>query len=83
MNIIGRNDIKHTYFKDLKGGDVFYFLKDCNNIKELKLRIYMKCGHDQTDKSAVNLETGICYRFDDYEAVEILDATMTIKSKQI
>lgn len=82
MNIYGKTEIKPTFFKDLKGGEVFYFLKDCKDIKDIKVKIYMRCGHTQSDKSAVNLETGICYGFDDYEPVEVLDATMNIKPKQ-
>lgn len=78
MNILGKVEIKPTYFKDIKGGDVFYFLKDYKDIIDIKLNIYMKCLGDR----AVNLETGILYSFDDYEAVEILDATMNIKPKQ-
>lgn len=83
MKILGKTEIKTTLFKDLKDGDVFYFLKDCKDIKDIKVKIYMRCGHTQSDKSAVNLESGICYGFDDYEPVEVLDATMNIKSKSI
>ena len=68
-----------TTFKDLKQGDVFYFLKDCNDVVNQK--IYMRCGHTSSDLSAVNLDTGTCYGFDKDELVEILDAAITVKPR--
>lgn len=79
MTIYGRSDIHTTTFKDLKQGDVFYTLKDCRDVANLK--IYMRCGHTSSDLSAVNLDTGICYGLDKDEPVEILDITMTVKLK--
>lgn len=79
MIIYGRMDIHTTTFKDLKNGDIFYILKDSKDLGNQK--IYMRCGHTSSDLSAVNLDTGICYGFDKDEPVEIVDAVMTIKSK--
>lgn len=80
MIIYGRSNIHTTTFKDLKHGDVFYFLKDCNDVSNQK--IYMRCGHTASDLSAVNLDTGICYGFGKDELVEILDAAITVKPRE-
>ena len=80
MTIYGRSDIHTTTFKDLKQGDVFYLLKDCNDVVNQK--IYMRCGHTSSDLSAVNLDTGTCYGFDKDELVEILDAAITVKPRE-
>lgn len=79
MQIYGKADLHSTMYKDLKKGDVFYFLKDCKEF--LGQKIYMRCGHT-SENSAVNLETGICYVFDDNEPVEIVEATLNIKQKK-
>lgn len=79
MQIYGKTNIHLTIYKDLKKGDVFYFLKDYKEFLGQK-KIYMRCGHT-SENSAVNLETGICYVFDDNEPVEIVEATLNIKQK--
>ena len=83
MRIHGVTNIKITTFNDLKKGDIFYFLKDAKEITDItnlnNQKIYMRCGHGQNDKDAVNLATGICYGFTDNEPVEILNATLNIE----
>lgn len=79
IQVYGKADIHLTMYKDLKKGDVFYFLKDCKDF--MRQKIYMRCGHT-SENSAVNLETGICYGFDDNEPVEIVEATLNIKQKK-
>ena len=78
MKVYGKADIHSVLYKDLEKGDVFIFLKDCKDLVGRK--VYMRCGHT-SENSAVNLETGICYSFDDGEPVEIVDATLNIKAK--
>ena len=82
MNIYGKVDIglQQKKFKDLKTGDVFCFVKDlCKCHPEIK--IYMRCGRVEADKTAMNLETGIMYTFDEYEPVKILSAVLNVKGE--
>ena len=80
LKIMGLTGIRTTTFKDLKNGDVFFFIKDfVNGGLNQDSHVYMRCGHTGTDKSAVNLKTGICYCFDDKEPVELLEATVNLK----
>lgn len=80
MDIYGKLELynKQKKFKDLKSGDVFYFVD-----KQIKsssdIRIYMRGGHTHTDKTAINLETGIMYSFDGDQPVQIVSATMSIE----
>lgn len=82
MDISGKLDIynKHKKFKDLKFGEVFYFvnqsLKDSSDI-----RIYIRGGHTDTSKTAMNLETGIMYSFDEYEPVKVISAYLQIENE--
>lgn len=39
MQIYGKADIHSTMYKDLKKGDVFYFLKDCKEFLGQKIYI--------------------------------------------
>lgn len=80
MNIYGKADIRQTRFKDLCYGDVFCFVKDIKDISSVK--IYMRGGENSARKTAMNLETGIVYSFDDNEPVTILNAQLTIKEPQ-
>ena len=85
MNIIADDSIKPKLFKDLERGDVFYFFKKCaEDMKEFnpQIRIYMKCGNGSTDKTAVNLETGDMYSFDDNESVVLLDAYLKVTRRK-
>lgn len=80
MNIYGKLNIYNKYkkFKDLKFGEVFYFedkfFKDLSDIK-----IYMRGGHTCADKTAINLETGIMYSFDESLPVKVLSTDLHIK----
>lgn len=76
--IINRTAIvPKTTFRDLNLGDVFYFInKESNNDK---IKIYMRCGSSDSDRYAVNLETGIFYSFDNNEQVHILKAYMELE----
>lgn len=80
MDIYGKFDVynKHKKFKDLKFGEVFYFIdKSLKNFSDIK--IYMRGGHTQTDKTAINLETGIMYSFDESLPVKVLSADLHIE----
>lgn len=80
MNICGKLELynKQKKFKDLKNGDVFYFVdKQIKSSSDIK--IYMRGGHTCTDKTAINLETGIMYSFDEDQPVQIVSATMSIE----
>ena len=80
MDIYGKFDIsfQQKKFKDLTNGEVFCFVKDlCKCHPEIK--IYMRGGHKETDKTAMNLETGIMYSFDEYEPVRVLSTILNIK----
>lgn len=81
MLILGKSDLYHqTTFKDLKQGDIFYFLKNCTKADELK--IYMRCGTSLNNKtSAIDLNTGCIYPFDENEPVEVVDAILSVKRK--
>lgn len=80
MKVMGLSGIRTMVFKDLKCGDVFFFIKDyVDGGLSQDSHVYMRCGHTGTDKSAVNLKTGICYKFEDKEPVELLEATVNIK----
>lgn len=77
MEICGKSNIKKKIFKDLKQGDVFYFIEDYSTDFS-KINVYMRCGHtDEND--AVNLETGVCYTFKEDLPVELLDTTLNVK----
>lgn len=78
MQIFGKMDAKQTRFKDLAVGDVFCFIKDIANPG--KVKVYMRGGFTSTDKTAVNLESGIMYTFNPDEPVKVLNAQLTIKS---
>ena len=80
MNVYGKLELynKQKKFKDLKSGDVFYFVT--NQIESSSdIRIYMRGGHSTTDKTAINLETGIMYSFDENQPVQILSATINVE----
>lgn len=79
MEVYGKSQIHKTLFKNLKKGEVFVSYKDYEKSSS-DLQVYMRCGHSQ-EYAAVNLETGICYGFDENEPVEIVDGTITIKQK--
>ncbi len=80
VKVMGTSGIRTTVFGDLKCGEVFFFIKDfLNGGLGQDSHIYMRCGHTGSDKSAVNLKTGICYSFDEKEPVELLEAVVNIK----
>ena len=80
MNIYGKFDTynKLKKFKDLKFGDIFYFI-DKSLKDDSDLKIYMRGGHTTTDHTAINLETGIMYSFDEHLPVKILSADLHIE----
>ena len=80
MDVYGKVDIynKAKKFKDLKYGEVFFFLD--NSFKDsTDMKIYMRGGRDSSDNGAINLETGIMYSFDKDLLVESLSAHLNIK----
>lgn len=79
MKVYGKSDIKTKYFKDLKFGDVFSFIKDIDS-QNYNTKIYIRGGHTTNDKTALNLETGIMYGFDNSEPVILLNSTLKIES---
>lgn len=82
MKVQGKSTINQLSFKDLKSGDVFCFTKDItSNIENVK--VYLRGGHTSTDKTAINLETGIMYTFEDTEPVKIVSGTLIIKDEEI
>lgn len=80
MDVYGKPDVynKQKKFKDLKYGEVFYFmdkpLKDSSDIK-----VYMRGGNIASNMTAINLETGIMYTFDETSPVKVLSAQICIK----
>lgn len=80
MDIYGKFDVynKHKKFKDLDFGDVFYFIDDSLN-NYSNLRVYMRGGYTHMDKTAINLENGIMYSFDDNLPVKVLSADLHIE----
>lgn len=67
MTVLGKDNIKYACFSDLKLGDVFCFI-DCIDL--LSNKIYMRCGYNTNcDYHAIDLETGIIYSFNDYDAL--------------
>lgn len=78
MNIDISKNIKPMLFNDLKFGDVFYFTNSYVDNEHIK--IYMRCGHTYSDKTAVNLKTGLMYSFDN-EPVVLLDVTLEIAKR--
>ena len=81
MNIYGTADFVNIQpkFKDLRLGDVFCFMDDMTKDKA-ELKVYMRAGHTSTDKTAINIGTGIMYTFDEDLLVKRLDASLYIKS---
>lgn len=80
MDIYGKLELYNNQkkFKDLKNGDVFYFV-DRQIESSSDIKIYMRGGHMCTDKTAINLETGIMYSFDENQPVQIVSATMNVE----
>ena len=80
MDIYGKLELYNNQkkFKDLKNGDVFYFV-DRQIESSSDIKIYMRGGHTCTDKTAINLETGIMYSFDENQPVQIVSATMNVE----
>lgn len=76
MKILGKGTISTLRFKDLKLGDVFYFISEKSNED---VQVYIRCGHKSNDKIAINLETGIIYCFDNNLPVCVLDCYLKIK----
>ena len=76
MKVCGKQNIEIMLFQDLDRGDVFYFSSD--NGKEDK-KIWMRCGHSDTDLAAVNLESGVCYSFAGCETVVQLQGEFSIE----
>ena len=80
MDVYGKIDVynKTKKFKDLKYGEVFFFLD--NSFKDgTDMEIYMRGGRNSSDNGAINLETGIMYSFDTDSLVESLSAHLNIK----
>jgi len=75
-HFICKNQMK---FEDLKNGQVFCFVDDISEDSS-EIKIYMRGGHTTTDGTAMDLETGIMYSFDEKSYVKILDVTLNIRS---